>query len=132
MASHSGSELHHLYPTRIGFFIYSLHLFPQSLQTQNWLLCVCFPLPHAPQSKPIGPNNTAPQHPLDAEKSFPVVLTSLIIWQRSPPHLGHLILLFSFFAHPRMLHDMVLYHKTIHFAIVFLKNHQKKNGFVAV
>lgn len=84
------TPFHRFYPD-IFCIHYTLNFFPQLGQTQKCSEEICLPLPQAPHSIPIGPNSNAPQQPLPAEKSFPVVVVSVIIWQFSFPHFGHFI-----------------------------------------
>ncbi len=44
-----------------------------------------------PHKTPTGPARSHPQHPFDAEKSFPSVCVDVMIWQFSLPHFGHFI-----------------------------------------
>lgn len=61
--------------------VYAFHFLPQLLHTQKDSVRVCFPLVQKPQRIPTGPASIHPQIPLLAEKSFPLVFVSVIIWQ---------------------------------------------------
>ena len=53
---------------------------------------VCFPFVQKPQRIPTGPASSHPQMPLPAEKSFPSVFVSVMIWQLELPQCGHCII----------------------------------------
>ena len=74
---------------------YTFHFLPHELHTQYESVYVLLPSVQKPHRTPTGPASSQPQHPFDAEKSFPSVCMSVIIWQFSLPHFGHLIAVFS-------------------------------------
>ena len=85
--------LHRCHPKPVGS-AYAFHFFPHELHTQYASEYVRFPFVQKPHRTPGGPASSQPQHPFDAEKSFPSVCVDVMIWQFSLPHFGHLISLF--------------------------------------
>ena len=58
---------------------YTFHFFPHALHTQYDSEYVCFPSVQKPHKTPTGPARSHPQHPFDAEKSFPSVCVDVMI-----------------------------------------------------